>query len=214
MGRHWRVLIVAVSLLALAALACGTPTKSSGPEVLYEDDFGDTGSGWEVGSWPGGSVGYKSGAYSVVSGGSGDTMWGIANTTLSDVLINVDTNQVSAPDNDNNSYGVACREQGDGNGYYLLISGDGGYAIIKAQGNEFTPLVEWTASDAVKKGNATNHIEATCKGTTLTLSVNGTRVATVEDSSYSSGDIALAVTSYEDGQASEVLFDNIKITKP
>jgi hypothetical protein len=213
MGKHMRIVMGAVIVLVLAALACGTPSKSSSA-VLLEDDFSSTSTGWEVGSWPGGSVGYKSGAYSVVSNGGGDTMWGVANSSFSDVVINVDTQQVSAPANDNNGYGVVCREQGDGNGYYLLISGDGGYAIVKAQNDRFVPLVEWTRTDAVKQGNASNHIEATCNGTTLTLVVNGTRVATVEDSTYSKGDIALTVTSYEDGEPSEVLFDNVKVTKP
>lgn len=213
--RHWRAIAIAFGILALATLAC-LPTRSTpqASNVLFEDDFADTSTGWEVGAWPGGSVGYKNGAYSVVSGGGGETMWGVGNTSFSNVVINVDTSQVSAPSNDNNGYGVVCREQGDGNGYYLLISGDGGYAIIKAENDEFVPLVEWAPTDKVKQGNAGNHIEATCNGTTLTLVVNGDRVATTEDSTYSSGDIAFAVTSYEDGQASEVLFDNLKVTKP
>jgi S1-C subfamily serine protease len=178
--------------------------------VFLEDDFSDPGSGWEVGDYETGSVGYKDGAYSVISLGDGATMWGVANRSLDNVVIEVDATQVSAgPDNDND-YGVVCREQGNGDGYHLLISGDGYYAILKSEGWDFEPLVAWTASDVIRQGNATNHIRATCDGPALALFVNGRHLATAEDSTFVKGDIALTATSYEDEPA-EVHFDNITV---
>lgn len=182
-------------------------------EILFQDDFSDSTSGWEVGDYETGGVGYKDGAYFVSARSNGDTMWGVANASFQDVVIEVDATQVAAGPDDNNDYGVVCREQGDGNGYYLLISGDGGYAILKAQGGAFAPLVDWTSSDAVRQGNATNHIRAVCNGSTLELYANGRRLAAVEDSTFARGDIALSATTYED-VPTEIHFDDLVVYKP
>ena len=216
-------------LLMVIALTCacdlpftsGTETPPTPPpplppeKTLFQDDFSDTGSGWEVGEYEIGSVGYESGAYFVISPGDGDTMWGVANVSFSDVIIEVDATQVSAPANDNNDYGVVCREQGNGSGYYLLISGDGGYAILKGEGEGggFETLVDWAVSDVIRQGNATNHIRAICDGSTLALFVNGQRLATTEDDTFTGGDIALTATSYE-AEPTEIHFDNLVVNKP
>jgi len=208
-------------MLAVVALACTcnflpgaeeTPPPPP-PDVLFQDDFGDTGSGWEVGDYEGGSVGYEEGMYFVTSVADSSTMWGVANRSFDNLIIEVDATQVSAGPDSNNDYGVVCREQGDGNGYYLLISGDGYYAILKAEGGEYTALVDWTESSTIRQGNATNHIRAICDGSTLTLFVNGQRMATAEDSAYTTGDIALTATTYE-AEPTTVHFDNLVVRKP
>jgi hypothetical protein len=78
---------------------------------------------------------------------------------------------------------------------------------------KFEPLVDWTKSNAVKQGNATNRIKAVCNGSTLELIVNGQRLTSAEDSTYTKGDIALTATTYEDA-ATEVHFDNLTVRNP
>lgn len=181
--------------------------------VLFSDDFSDPSSGWERGDYETGTVGYESGVYSVVSNGDGETMWGIANRNFGDVIIEVQATQLDAPDNDNNDYGVMCRVQDNNEGYFLLISGDGFYSILLRAEDSFTPLVDWTSSEAFNLGNATNQIQATCDGDTFTLTVNGTELASATDSTFSNGDIALTATSYE-AAATEVHFDNLEVRAP
>jgi len=182
--------------------------------ILYQDDFSSASSGWEVGDYEGGSAGYKNGVYFVTSVGNNATMWGVANASFTDTIIEVDTTQVSAPANDNNDYGVVCRNQPDSlDGYYLLISGDGGYAILRAVAGSFEPLVDWATSDAINEGNVTNHIRAICNGDYLALSVNGELLAEVNDTALSQGDIALTATSYED-EPTEIHFDNLVVYAP
>jgi serine/threonine-protein kinase len=196
-----------------------TPESGGGPDptsVLFQDDFSNSASGWETGSYDTGSVGYKGGAYVVTSLGDGNTMWGVANLSFDDVVIDVDSVQVDAPSNNNNGYGVACREQGgaNANAYFLLISGDGAYSIIKSVDGDFEWLVDWTFSDVILKGNAGNHIRAVCDGTTLALFVNGQSLASTEDSTYTSGDIALAAVSLEEGEPTQISFDNLVVGRP
>lgn len=215
------------ALLVLAALACSlpglrTPPPVGGPEgggvkaeVLFQDDFSNPKSGWEAAEYDAGKVGYGNGYYYVVSYGNGDTMWGVANRSFSDVVIEVDATQVSAPSNNNTDYGVICRtaDPESGVGYYLLISGDGYYAIAKGTDEGYKWLVDFTESSAIRQGNATNHIRAVCNGSNLSLTVNGVLLAEVEDSEFTSGDIALTATSYESDPA-EVHFDNLVVTAP
>ncbi len=215
------------ALLALALLACSLPGLRTPPpisepesgggkaEVLFQDDFSNPKSGWEVGEYDAGKVGYGNGYYYVVSYGDANTMWGVANRSFSDMVIEVDATQVSAPANNNTDYGVICRtaDPESGVGYYLLISGDGYYAIAKGTDEGYEWLVDFTESSAIRQGNATNHIRAVCNGSKLSLTVNGVLLAEAEDSEFTSGDIALTATSYESSPA-EVRFDNLVVTAP
>jgi len=197
--------------------ATPSPPNTPVPEVdstLFQDDFSSRASGWEVGDYEMGSAGYKDGVYFVTSLGNGATMWGVANVSFDDIIIEVDTTQISASANNNNDYGVICRNQSDSlDGYYLLISGDGGYAILKAEGGNFDPLVDWTESAAISQGNVTNHIQAVCDGDYLALFVNGELLAKAHDTTFSQGDIALTATSYED-EPTEIHFDNLVVHAP
>ena len=232
-----RNLLIAAVLLALVTLSCETlmgaetpeptplpiPTQISQPSpggppppppgALLTEDFSNPDSGWEIGDYDSGSVGYAEGYYYVTSHGNGDMMWGLAFRNFTDLIIDVDATQVSAPANNNNAYGVMCRVQEDNDGYLLRISGDGYYAIHRIVDGEFEPLVDWTTTDVVRQGNGTNHIQAICDGSHLVLIVNGERLAETEDTTYVEGDIALTATSFED-EPTEIHFDNLVVTAP
>lgn len=216
--------LIAISMLLLVAgLACSGLSGLSGGadsngapsgELLFSDNFTHESSGWEVGDYPGGRVGYWNGAYYVTSLGEGQTMWGVANRGFDDVVIKVRAQQVSAPSNNNNDYGVMCRVDPEGAGYFFLISGDGFFSILRGDSSDdFDHLIDWTQSSAINQGNSANDIQATCQGNSLTLTVNSELLASVRDSRYSSGDIALTATSYETA-STEVHFDNIEVSRP
>lgn len=181
--------------------------------ILYRDHFTDANTGWEVGDYDSGSVGYRDGFYFVTSIVEKHQMWGVANRLFSDLVIEVDATQVSAPANDNNSYGVMCRVQPNGDGYALRISGDGFYGIHKVVNGDFEALVEWTESTAIRQGNATNHLRAVCDGADLLLFVNGEWVARASDRSFQQGDIALTASTFEE-ELTEVHFDYLVVLAP
>jgi serine/threonine protein kinase len=202
--------------LATSTPSLAVPSPSSATEasnLIFQDDFGSPASGWEVGGYETGDVGYKDGIYFVTSISNTNVMWGVANRTFDNSIIEVHATQISAGPESDNSYGVMCREQGDGDGYYLRISGDGYYSIAKAIGDDFEYLVDWTESGAIRQGNATNHIRAVCDGSGFELSVNGELLAAADDSTFATGDIALTATTYED-DATEVHFDDLVVYAP
>jgi hypothetical protein len=187
------------------------------PDGSFRDDFGDPSSGWETGEYQDGSVGYGEGVYVVTSLGDGSKMWGVANRSFGDVSISVEATQLSAGPENDNSYGVGCRIQPDGSGYYLSISGDGYYAIgmaVVADGEEMPrlkPLVDWTESNAIRQGNAVNHLRVVCAGSQLALYVNDQLLAEIQGGgAFPEGDVALVATSYENAPT-EVHFDDIVI---
>ena len=182
------------------------------------EDFSDPGSGWEIGSYDAGDVGYANGRYFVTSLEEGNTMWGEYPGDFSDVIIDIDTYQVQGPPTNNNSYGVICRlipglEVNATDGYSFQISGDGYYSIQKINDGEYEPLVEWTESDVVVQGNAQNHIRASCVGSTLTLEVNGVQLAQTNDSAYKSGGFGLKAAPLEEGMT-RIEFDNLFVSQP
>ncbi len=213
------LVLVLIGTLMLTTLAC-TSLEALLPDVLADDSsdtlklsdgFSDQDTGWEIGSYDGGGVGYTEGKYFVSSTGSGSTMWGGAGRSFEDVFIDVDTEQISAPSNNNNDYGIICRLQRDGGGYYGLISGDGFYAILLETGGDgYDILVDWTESNLIRQGNTQNHLSLSCVGSKISMFVNGQLLAETSDSMYSSGDIGFTATSYED-EETEVHFDNLTV---
>jgi hypothetical protein len=68
-------------------------------------------------------------------------------------------------------------------------------------------------SDAVKQGATLNRVRADCVGDSLTLYVNGQKVATATDTSLTTGDVGLIAGTYNE-PGTDILFDNFVVTKP
>jgi hypothetical protein len=190
-----------------------TPQPTPIPVFLYSDDFSDPESGWRSGERDAGSAGYGAGYYYITSSEASRPTWARALQDLVDVVVRVDATQVLAPVSNNNSYGIGCRIQPNGDGYYLLISGEGRFGIFKAVYGDYEPLVDWTESDVINGGDATNRIQAMCSGTTLSLFVNGLQLASARDDVFSGGDIALQAATFED-ESTEVHFNNLLAEEP
>lgn len=211
------LILIFVGFLFLTTLACtsldailpNTRIDDSPDSFKFSDDFSQESSGWEIGDFDGGVIGYSRGKYFVTSVGSGSTMWGGAGRSFENVSIEVSAKQISAPSNNNNDYGIICRLQRDGGGYYGLISGDGFYAILRESGGDsYDVLVDWTASNHIRQGNSQNQLGLSCVGSKISLFVNDQLLAETSDGMYSSGDIGFTATSYE-LEGTEVQFDDV-----
>ena len=100
-------------------------------------------------------------------------LWGQDTTVFTDVVIQVETEQLS--NEDNNGYGIMCRTDEDaltGNGYIFYISGDGFVSIFLNNGDDSEFLHEWEASDAVNQGEDENTLTVVCVGEYLGFYVN------------------------------------------
>ena len=186
--------------------------------VRLFDDFSDPESGWEIGEYGVGSVGYDTGEYFVRCDDEGIFTWGKRFEWFGDVNIEVTARQASGPESNNTGYGVMCRvnyvsDVGGLDGYAFLVSGDGLYSIIRYASGDSTHLVEWTESATVRRGSGLNDLQVICSGDLLTFYVNGVWVAETWDDTFPSGDVALFGTTFDPGVA-EFRFDNFSLTSP
>ncbi len=200
------------------------PTQSSGssPSGLpFSDDFTDSSSGWEKGSYSDGTVGYGNGYYFVNVTTKGDNLYGAAAANgISDVQISVDANQFSGPSDNNTSFGVICRLKNDSSneGYYFRITGDGDFSVVKYENGSFTSLLpgtdEWQAASSVNQGNISNHFLVSCNGDHLTFAVNGKLLFDGTDQTFSSGGFALVGAVYDDNATAEFHFTSFQAKAP
>ena len=206
------------------SLPTAIPTRTPLPTIAFDppwplphsEDFSDPSSGWEVGSWDRGSVGYEDGHYVVTALDNSFFMWGEPYMRFGDTVMEVDAAQVAGPESNNTGYGFFCRRnetEESSTGYALLISGDGYFSIQKSTGGDYDFLLEWTQSDAILPPPTVNRLRAECVGEALRLFANGELLAEVIDPDFLAGDIALTAVSFEPEPVTAE-FDNFEVSEP
>lgn len=208
-----RSLLVALTLAA-SALACNLqqPPAVSG-DVLFQDDFSRSMSGWDRYHDDVYSADYAQGGYRIQVFAPQTDAWANPGLSLSDVRIEFDATKQSGPDD--NTFGVLCRYRDARNFYFFLISSDGYTGIgISIDGRRMLLSGDTMyPSGAVLLGNSTNHIRADCIGFQLALYVNGILVAQAQSSQWGAGDVGLTAGSY-DQVGVDVLFSNFTVIQP
>jgi len=209
----------AIVALLLTSLACSFSGASLPEGVLFQDDFSGKGGGWDtISDDPEGITDYSNDAYRIFVDVTDTDFWGNPDTDdFSDLVVEVDAQRVGGPDI--NDFGVQCRyDQGGSdeepiyNFYFFIVGSDGYAAIGKLVDNEYNYLAE-SSDNAAISADGVNRIEASCVGTTLTLTVNGTQLLTAQDSSFASGGVGLLAGSYEE-PGTDVHFDNFVVREP
>jgi len=207
-------LIAMISILVVASLACslGTSLESEPlPEgVLFKDDFSDTSSGWDRVDVSDGITDYADGVYRILVNTTSTDVWANPGLNFDDTTIEVEATKVGGPDD--NDFGVICRYDDESNFYFFIISSDGYYGVGKVIDGEQILLgeEELVPSDAIKIGNVMNNIKVDCVGSTLTLFANGSQLISVDDSSFTSGDVGLIAGSF-DNPGTDIHFDNFVV---
>ncbi len=199
------VMVVLVTLL----VACG---GSGGQQLPWSDNFSNPESGWQAESDASAEVVYHEGVVRVLIKAPNRLAWASAGREFSDFHLAVEVAQVAGPDD--NEYGVLVRMKDTDHFYRFSISGDGYYMVSKYDGEKWEPLSgDWTPSDAIHLGAATNLLEVVCQGATMTFLANGVQLAQVEDADYRRGDVGLYAGSFFEAGV-EVHFDNLRIEEP
>jgi hypothetical protein len=209
--------LVAATVLVLAGLACSfsigggaTPAEN---DALFQDDFSDTGSGWDHSTTDTGSSDYQDGGYHISVGPEYSSVWANPGKSFTDVSVEVDGHKLSGVDD--NEFGVLCRYQDVDNFYGASISSDGYYGFFKLDNGDFGYLGtdKMVKSDAIHLGSESNHIRLDCVGSTLTLYINGEMVSSTSDGSFNSGDVGLYAGTFATANV-DVLFDDFVVRQP
>jgi len=230
-------IFIPLAVLVLVAMACGTTTTTptaipvtnptsvpnanpttggTSSNILFQDNFRDTSSGWDQANSADGSTDYQNGGYRINVITPNVSLWANPSKNFqSDVSIEVDAAKTAGPDD--NAFGVICRYQDTKNFYKFYITSDG-YAGISKEDNGTTTVISSADGniqpvDGINTGLASNHIRVDCVGSTLTLYANGTQVATATDTSFTGGDVGLIARTYDTG-GTDILFTNFVVSKP
>ena len=92
------------------------------------------------------------------------------------------------------------------NDYYLQLSNAGAWQVVRASSSgQHTTLASGTVTGPGL--NTWQHLALAFNGSTITAAINGTTVATVTDSTYSSGYAGFGTSGYQTDQ-----FDNLSVT--
>jgi len=232
-------LLAAIALLGLCAMACELPFSSvdtvdgiSGADaveedtvsvgegssetdnILFEDDFSDSDSGWDRSSFDGGLTDYEAGSYRILVTETNYSAWANPSRNYSDVRVEVDAVKIGG--DDDNEFGLICRHANIDNFYVATISSDGFYGFLKRVDGESLALVNMEnmlPSDAINLGDASNHIRLDCVGATLSLYVNGEFVGETVDNSIGAGDVGLYAGTFS-VPGTDIFFDNFVVQIP
>jgi hypothetical protein len=183
-------------------------------EILFQDDFSNTASGWDVYDDTEGSTNYSNGKYNITVKTNEMFYWANPYRDFTDVIVEVVVEKTT--EGDDVQVGIVCRHQDVDNWYALIITTDGFAAIRKRfQGGELEFITEWQdVLNSVQTGQGTNLLRAECVGNRISLFANGDLVAEVFDSDISSGDVGLLAGTFENTNYLEVYFDNFVVYRP
>lgn len=209
--------LVSLSLLVLAALACGGNLGGGGdggdggdggPAPLFKDDFSDSNSGWDDTTNENGSTGYQDSEYVVTINKTDWFRWGNASESgLSDIHLEVTARNTGAAQDA--TFGVICHYVDSDNYYYAGIGSDGYHVIAKDEDGEDETLTKGT--DKVPENEDSYQIGLDCGNGKLALYVNGKKVDSVEDDTFTTGKVGLFGWTSEDADL-EVRFDDFVVT--
>ncbi len=189
--------------------------------IIFEDDFSDTDSGWAVSSDEVVEWMYQDNKYRVYLKRADTIAWssnGKAIEEIDDFVLEVDAQMLSI--GEGSGPGIIFRYQDNNNYYVFRVDASNGYYVIeKLLDGEWTVIKEWTYSPLIKKGKEKNRLKILCIRSDFWAYINGYKLTTVVDDSFERGYIALAVSKGNDKYNlllpnAEALFDNFKITKP
>lgn len=210
-----RLISVCIALL-LTAMACSAQSRT-GPhrsgDVLFQDDFSNSASGWDRVKAVEGEANYGQDFYNIRVLQPRHSVWANPGLSFTDVRIEVDAFKSGGPDN--NSFGVICRAKDKDNFYFFILSSDGYYGIGRYNGQEQVLLGSkaMQPSEKILKGEATNHIRADCIGDRLALYVNGEKIAEAQDSQLPSGDVGLIAGTF-DTPGTDIRFSHFSVLQP
>jgi len=205
---------------ATSASAVGQPpsTTDQPPSgALFDERFTTNAANWP--SNPQGLGLFTNGSYRVATRQAGQfaAIGAPLSNVPADVVVTADFHKLAGPDG--GGYGIIVRDQrqgpGDGSSqdgrYYVLEVGDKGeVGIWRRDGDHWVDVLPWQHSDVVKTGTAPNQLTVRAVGDTLSLSVNGTEVATRTDSTLTNGQVGVFVG----GDGNQVALSRFTVQNP
>ena len=198
----------AIALLAGAA----TAQACEGSTVLFEDDFSELKSTWEVAD---NDVRVEDNRM-IVSPAADFSVW-VPNATsvYDDIDMCADVTTVEAVDPKNNFVGLVFWYVDDKNFYAAEFDANKSASIWRKQRGKWLKQIDWTKVSYLRGGDkATNQLRVVTVGKQASFYINGTKFNQIQGVPPDNGqEIGVIASSPEKGAATYA-FANFRITKP
>lgn len=180
-------------------------------EVLVQDDFSDSSSGWPSYSDENRLIGYNSGEYQMLLHPKGWSQWAWPSGSFSDYLVAVDVRFETSADG---SYGILFEKAPDTNDFYLFEIGRDSFSLWAYQDSSWVEIVPWQISTFLNSGpGSQNRIEVRRRGEQINLFANGHFLQSVTDDRFPDGtQVGLYQSTWAEGAANvDARFDNFEV---
>lgn len=233
------IIVLALSTLACQAVASGSdaptppsvdvpdveiptieaPTievpEVSGSDIIFSDDFSYD--QWGTGTDSDSAVEYVDNALNFIVFTENYFVWSTPDDE-SYQDIHMEATVINNGTDSTTALGLICDKSVDNDFYYVAFTPAGQFAIAEAATGQtdvfLTNNDEWADSDLIAVNADSYRVGMDCGNGTLTLYVDGVKIASVNDSSYTSGRVAVMVWSGEDvGLTTNVSFDDFLMTE-
>ncbi|TAK11789.1 MAG: serine/threonine protein kinase [Anaerolineae bacterium] len=181
--------------------------------ILFEDDFSDPTSGWDISGDRTGSSDYsENGTYNIAVFDNEYVWWANPYLDFDDVVVEVDASLVDGTVD--NGFGIICSYLDADNFFYGSISSEGFYSFWQQDAGEWVDLGDGEElSPLIPSDGSTVRIRLECVGDTMTLYVNNVLIDSIDGVPLTGGDVGLVAETYTSG-AIEIEFDNFVVFSP
>lgn len=219
--RNFRVLFLLLLVFSLAACSSFNkgkisqdvlPWKPSG-SILFQDDFSDEETGWEVVNNAYELKGYSNSGYMVSIKPANSRTVSTTNLIFSNSIMDAKVQKITGARE--SQFGLVCRYQDKLNYYAFVISADGYAGIVRLLDGsiELIGSEQFIRAEGISLDDGINDITASCIDDNLRLIVNGETIVSAQDSSFSNGQNGFLVETFEEGNLTAV-FNDLIILKP
>ena len=188
---------------------------ASNSDVLLDDDFSAGRTQWGTGTDADSGVEYVDEALNFKIFTKNYIVWTTPNDNDYE-NVHMEVTAFNHSTNSAGAFGIICNMQLTNTSYYFAITGAGEYAIglyTFAGDTLLTNDGEWGKSSLIKSGADSYRIGADCGGGVLTLYVDGQRIDSATDTTYTSGKAALFAWSGKEPNGTHIFFDDFVMTK-
>lgn len=193
----------------VAGTAEGETYQATG-QLIFEDDFSDTDSGWAISTSTEGVTDYENGEYTIEVLTTDYLIWSDLDYAYDNLMLEADARVLQ--NTGDSDFGFICGVTDDSHFTVLEISEDGYFTIWKQLGDDYQYLVDWTYAEELAAGGPYN-LNATCGTGGLALAVNGSLLAEIADPQFTPGQVGLIAGTYSHPNF-KVAFDNFKLFLP
>lgn len=194
------------------------PTESQSQntgKIIFSDDFSSD--QWGTGTDTDSAVEYVDNALKFDVFTSNYFVWSTPDDNEYEI-IHMEVTVLNHGTDSTTAFGLICDKSSGKDFYYVALTPAGQYAIAKAVDGEkdvfLTNNDDWASSDLIPQNADSYQVGMDCGHGILTLYVDGNQIASVDDSSYTSGRVAVLVWSGEDdGITNSVSFDDFVMRK-